>query len=97
MASSRGRIVDSDVTEEMIDAGLLGLEIDHRDNPEVGRAELRRIAARNNLLVTGSSDYHGSNKTTPIAACTTAPDQYEALLAAGTGAAPFPGTVGTPD
>ena len=56
----------------------------------------RGLAGELGLLVTGSSDYHGSNKTTPIAACTTAPDQFEALLAAGTGAAPFSGPVDTP-
>ena len=39
----------------------------------------------------GSSDYHGTNKRTPIAACTTAPQQYEALLAAGTGGAVLTG------
>ena len=50
---------------------------------------MRGLAADLGLLVTGSSDYHGSNKTTPIAACTTAPDQLEALLAAGTGSAPL--------
>ena len=32
-------------------------------------------------MVTGSSDYHGTNKTTPIGAETTDPAQYEALLA----------------
>jgi hypothetical protein len=41
------------------------------------------------LLTTGSSDYHGTNKQTPIGACTTDQAQYEALLAAGTGAAPL--------
>ena len=35
--------------------------------------------------MTGSSDYHGTNKTTPIAACTTDPAQLEKLLALGTG------------
>ncbi len=34
------------------------------------------------LLVTGSSDFHGSNKTVQLGANTTAPDQYERLVAA---------------
>lgn len=85
VASSRGRIVDSDVTEEMIDAGLLGLEIDHRDNPEVGRAELRRIAARNNLLVTGSSDYHGTGKPNRLGENLTQPEVFERLEELATG------------
>ncbi len=84
-AFARGRVVGEAVMNEMIDAGLLGLEIDHRDNPEDARVELRRTAAEHGLLVTGSSDYHGANKPTPIGACTTAPEQFEAILAAGTG------------
>ncbi|MFI2563133.1 PHP domain-containing protein [Paenarthrobacter sp. NPDC018779] len=62
VAASRGRIVGEQTYREMIDAGLLGLEIDHRDNPEEGRAFLRRLAARHDLLITGSSDYHGTGK-----------------------------------
>jgi hypothetical protein len=54
-------------------------------------AHLRGLAAELGLLVTGSSDYHGANKTTPIAVCATEPDQFEALLAAGTGSAPYRG------
>ena len=50
---------------------------------------MRGLAEDLGLISTGSSDYHGTNKTTPIGACTTAAEQYEALLAAGTGAAPF--------
>ncbi len=38
------------------------------------------------LLTTGSSDYHGTNKSTPIGACTTDPGQLEALLERGVGA-----------
>jgi hypothetical protein len=89
-------VVGDEAIATMAAAGLLGLEVDHPDHDPDERAHLRGLAGELGLLVTGSSDYHGSNKTTPIAACTTAPDQYEALLAAGTGAAPFTGTVGTP-
>jgi len=68
---------------------LVGVEIDHPDHDDADRATLREVAAGAGLLTTGSSDYHGTNKTTAIAACTTAPDQWEALLAAGTGSAPY--------
>jgi hypothetical protein len=47
------------------------------------RAYLRALADGLGLIRTGSSDYHGTNKRTPIAACTTEPEQYDALLAAG--------------
>ncbi len=88
-ATKRGRVVDDAAIAAMADAGLLGLEVDHPDHSDDERRHLRRLAAELGLLVTGSSDYHGTNKTTPIGACTTEPEQFEALLAAGTGAAPF--------
>ena len=56
VASSRGRIVGERTYRDMIDAGLLGLEVEHRDNPEEGRAFLRGLAAEHGLLMTGSSD-----------------------------------------
>ncbi|WP_222194072.1 PHP domain-containing protein [Modestobacter italicus] len=86
-ATSRGRVVGDDAIAAMTDAGLLGLEVDHPDHTPDQRAYLRALATGLGLLQTGSSDYHGTNKRTPIAACTTDPDQYEALLAAGTGSA----------
>ncbi|MFP3802175.1 hypothetical protein SB764_38770, partial [Paraburkholderia sp. SIMBA_027] len=49
VASSRGRIVGEGVYQEMIDAGLLGVEVDHRDNPEEGRTFLRELAATHGL------------------------------------------------
>lgn len=94
LATRRGRVVGDEAIAAMAEAGLLGLEVDHPDHDPDERAHMRGLAGELGLLVTGSSDYHGRNKTTPIAACTTAPDQYEALLAAGTGAPPFPGTGG---
>lgn len=67
---------------ELQEAGLVGLEADHEDHhPEV-RAELRRIAKELDLLVTGSSDFHGEGKTGHDLGCnTTAPEEYERLLA----------------
>ncbi|WP_369139951.1 PHP domain-containing protein [Modestobacter versicolor] len=85
LATSRGRVVGDDAIAEMAAAGLLGVEVDHPDHTADQRAYLRALAAGLGLLRTGSSDYHGSNKRTPIAACTTEPDQFEELLAAGTG------------
>ena len=85
LATKRGRVVDDDAIAEMTAAGLVGLEVDHPDHSGSERAHLRGLAADLGLLVTGASDYHGSNKTTPIAACTTDPEEYEKLLALGTG------------
>jgi len=89
LATKRGRIVGDTAITAMVDAGLLGLEVDHPDHSEDEREHLRGLAADLGLITTGSSDYHGTNKTTPIGACTTDPDQLEAILAAGTGSAPF--------
>jgi hypothetical protein len=89
LASKRGRVVGDDAIRAMADAGLLGLEVDHPDHSPEEREHLRGLARELGLIVTGSSDYHGSNKTTPIAACTTAPDQLAALLAAGSGSTPL--------
>jgi hypothetical protein len=89
MATKRGRVVGDDAIRAMADAGLLGLEVDHPDHTEEEREHLRALAGELGLIVTGSSDYHGTNKTTPIGACTTDPEQLDALLDAGTGSAPF--------
>ncbi len=89
LATKRGRVVGDDAIAAMADAGLLGLEVDLPDHSPDERAHLRGLAAELGLLTTGSSDYHGTNKATPIAACTTDVEQFEAILAAGTGSAPF--------
>jgi predicted metal-dependent phosphoesterase TrpH len=91
LATKRGRVVGDAAIAAMAEVGLLGLEVDHPDHSADERAHLRGLAADLSLITTGSSDYHGTNKTTPIGACTTEPEQYEALLAAGTGSAPFGG------
>jgi len=91
LARSRGRVVGDDAMAAMADAGLLGLEVDHPDHVPADRDHLRGLAADLGLVTTGSSDYHGSNKLTPIAACTTDPAQYEALVALATGSAPLSG------
>lgn len=62
LAAMRGRVVSRQDLDEMISAGLAGLEIAHRDNPEAARTELSEIAAGHDLIVTGSSDYHGAGK-----------------------------------
>ncbi|MCC9173199.1 PHP domain-containing protein [Arthrobacter sp. zg-Y179] len=87
VASSRGRVVGEETFTEMIDAGLLGVEVNHRDNPEQGREWLRRLAKDNDLLVTGSSDYHGTGKPNLLGEFTTEPAVLERIAALGTGAA----------
>jgi predicted metal-dependent phosphoesterase TrpH len=100
LATKRGRVVGDEAIAAMAGVGLLGLEVDHPDHRPDERAHLRGVAADLGLFMTGSSDYHGTNKGTAIGAELTAPDQFDLLLAAGTGAAPYrdaPGTVGGRD
>ncbi|GAB3187468.1 PHP domain-containing protein [Nesterenkonia suensis] len=80
MAASRGRTVSMEQMEEMIDAGLGGVEVWHRDNPESGRRTLLRLARRHDLLTTGSSDYHGAGKPNLIGENTTSLDTVAELL-----------------
>lgn len=86
-ARRRGRVVEPSVIAGLAAAGLAGVEVDHPDHDPADRAALRRLAAELDLLVTGSSDYHGSNKTTPIGAETTDPEVFERLVARAAGAA----------
>ena len=86
-ASSRGRIVGDHVIEAMAGAGLDGIEVDHPDHDAQMRSHLREVASDCGLLVTGSSDFHGTNKTVRLGENATAPDQYEALVSHASGVA----------
>ena len=88
LATKRGRIVGDDAIAAMVEAGLLGLEVDHPDHAPTSAPTCAVLAADLGLIVTGSSDYHGSNKATPRRLHDRS-DQFEAILAAGTGSAPF--------
>ena len=85
-ARLRGAVIEPEVIADLAGRGLAGIEVDHRDHAPADRDRLRGLAGDLGLVVTGSSDYHGENKTIPIAAETTAPDQLEALLDGATGA-----------
>lgn len=79
-ASRRGRTVGDDVVRAMAEAGLAGLEVDHVDHDDAGRDRLRALADELDLLMTGSSDYHGANKTVRLGARTTGEDAYARLV-----------------
>lgn len=78
-ARARGRVASLELIEEMTAAGLGGLEIQHRDNAEEDRAVLRELAKKHDLLVTGSSDYHGAGKPNRLGENTTDPETVERL------------------
>lgn len=81
LASRSGRKIDLDTLSQLIQAGLDGIEVDHRDHNEMERSELMRLAIEHNLVVTGSSDYHGTGKMNQLAEFTTHPEQWERLEA----------------
>ncbi|MFM6967383.1 MAG: PHP domain-containing protein [Microbacteriaceae bacterium] len=73
---------------ELVAAGLAGLEVHHEENTPYGRTRLAQIAAEYDLIVTGSSDYHGLD-TKPVkpGAHTTSLVNFERIVALGTGSA----------
>lgn len=82
-ADARGRVVPDSTIEELAAAGLAGLEVDHRDHTPDTRRRLRDIAESLDLLVTGSSDFHGSGKRNLIGENATEPDVLEAIVEQG--------------
>ncbi|RMI03340.1 PHP domain-containing protein [Cellulomonas triticagri] len=73
-ADGRGRVVpDSDIAE-LAEAGLAGLEVHHRDHTPEQRERLTALADRLGLLVTGSSDYHGTGKDNLLGENLTSPE-----------------------
>lgn len=79
-AHRRGKVITIDVIAELAGTGLTGIEVDHADHDEPTRRRLRWLAGELGLVVTGGSDYHGTNKRIPLGADTTSPAALEALL-----------------
>ncbi|MFI8302105.1 PHP domain-containing protein [Streptomyces sp. NPDC085927] len=93
-ASKRGRTVPESAIAELAEAGLDGIEVDHMDHDLDTRARLRGLAKELGLLVTGSSDYHGSRKSCVPGEFTTDPEVYGEITRRATGAFPVPGAGG---
>ncbi|MEH0823766.1 MULTISPECIES: PHP domain-containing protein [Micromonospora] len=87
-ASRRGRIVPDELIADLAAAGLAGLEADHEDHDPAEREHVRALAADLGLLVTGSSDFHGTHKTVRLGAHTTGPEAYERIVALARGVTP---------
>ena len=89
------RGIDNVIGEEnlaaLVDAGLFGLEIHHRENTPDAMERLFDYATRFGLAVTGSSDYHGAGKPNRLGENTTEPEVLARVLSAGAGSAPFAG------
>lgn len=72
--------------EMLIAGGLAGFEVYHREVPQVAREWLLGLAEKHDLIVTGSSDYHGEHgKPNRLGENTTSPEMLDRILALGTG------------
>ncbi len=80
-ASLRGKIVEIESFASMVEAGLDGIEVSHRDQSQEESQLLREVVAQYGIIATGSSDYHGTGKLNELAEFTTKPDDFEALEA----------------
>ncbi|UPL11647.1 PHP domain-containing protein [Microbacterium sufflavum] len=88
VTTGRDRMMPVAYIERLIDAGLGGFEVDHRENTAQGKRMLRELAARHDLIVTGSSDYHGSGKPNRPGENTTAEDMVQRLIERASGSTP---------
>ena len=80
-ASHRGQILKPEDFSDLLSAGLNGIEVDHRDQNPDERAMLRVIALELDLVMTGSSDYHGTGKLNSLAENHTSREQWQKLEA----------------
>jgi len=88
VTAGRDRMMPLSYIERLIAEGLAGFEVDHRENTADGKRLLRDIAARHDLIVTGSSDYHGAGKPNRPGENTTADEMVARIVERATGTAP---------
>jgi predicted metal-dependent phosphoesterase TrpH len=81
MASHRGRTISLETFGSLIESGLDGIEVDHRDHSPDEKMQLITLAKESNLVMTGASDYHGNGKLNSLGEYTTNPEQWEKLEA----------------
>jgi len=86
--AGRAGLLPEGVMQRMLDAGLGGFELGHRENLEPGIRTLRRICEERDLIVTGSSDYHGLGKPNRPGEHTTSDDMVARLIARARGTTP---------
>ncbi len=80
-ASRRGQVINENTFTSLVEAGLHGIEVYHRDHSSDERDQLIAVARSLNLVMTGSSDYHGTGKLNSLGENTTHPAEWERLEA----------------
>ncbi|CAN2214258.1 COG0613 Predicted metal-dependent phosphoesterases (PHP family) [Candidatus Nanopelagicaceae bacterium] len=78
-ASRRGQTLNPDAFTSLVAAGLNGIEVFHRDQSIEERNQLVATAKALDLVITGSSDYHGTGKLNQLGENTTAQAEWERL------------------
>ena len=86
--AGRAGLLPMALMERMLDAGLAGFELGHRENLEAGIRTLRRISQERDLIMTGSSDYHGLGKPNQPGEHTTTDDMVARIIDRATGTEP---------
>jgi len=83
-ASSRQRrLVPDAVLAEMAEAGLAALEMNHRDQTPEQREQVRVLARRLGLGLSGASDYHGAGKPNRLGENLMPPELLERIVDEG--------------
>ncbi|WP_221585239.1 PHP domain-containing protein [Microbacterium sp. G2-8] len=88
--AGRGMMPDR-MIRALLAEGLAGFELGHRENVRSGVMHLRSFVEAHDLIVTGSSDYHGAGKPNRLGEHTTAPVMVDRIIAGASGSAPILG------
>lgn len=86
--AGRAGLLPEPLVERMLEAGLAGFELGHRENEEPALSRLRDLTARRDLIATGSSDYHGLGKPNRPGEHTTSDEMVARIIDRATGSAP---------
>ncbi|MFT4245614.1 MAG: PHP domain-containing protein [Micrococcaceae bacterium] len=88
MGSNRNAYTIADI-KELVYLGLKGVEVYHREHSKAHQEELKKFAKKHDLIVTGSSDYHGTGKPNKLAENTTTLKAVKKIIELASGTPPI--------